>query len=298
MPQSWQFPIGQPLFTDSLARELVEQDRNSPRKAKAADTRLRFSDAGKCARQIAYDLLGLEGDGMDPASLHVANTGTVYHELLQAAIARRYPGAQMEVKGNLDPVLSNSGHADAYIAADVIANVDPSWDGGDVLFELKTKSTFQFDKAVGVMRKGWKRGTPEGPGHEVILQAALNAEANGCRTLIIGYVCFENFSVGLAEKVGLGQFDRFLAEWVIPYEVWHPMLADEIDRLTHVLDTVDDGLLPERTVYDDDGSLITIDPEAVRPHWRCNGYCSYRYQCELDGPGIVPIPAQFHKGKP
>ena len=289
MPEHWQFPVLEPLFTDALAVELVEQARGA-RKPRAFDTRLRFSDAGRCARQIAYDALGVVPAAWDPASIHVAAVGTFYHELLQAAILRRYPGAEIEVKGRL-PGLSNSGHADVRAPADAISAVVSNWGGGDVLYELKTKSTYQFDTACGVMRKGWKRGDPKGPGLEVILQAGLNAIANDCQTVVVGYVCFENYSVGLAEKVGLRQMDRFLAEWHIPVEVWRPLADDEIRRLETVLATIDADHLPERHAYDDAGDITILEPEAQKPPWQCQ-YCSFRTQCEADGPGIVEVFAE------
>lgn len=293
MPESWQFPTMQPLFTDALAQELVDAAKTADRKAKAFATRVRFSDSGRCSRQIAYDDLGVIPELWDAASLHVANTGTVYHELLQGAIQRRFAGAEIEVKG-IVPEANISGHCDAIVDAASMTAVVPEWEGGACLYELKTKGSYQFDKAVGIMRKSFKRGDPKGPGLEVVLQAGMNARAHNCETLVIGYVCFENFSVNLAEKVGLRQMDRFLAEWHVPKDIWGPLVDREIARLSEVLDTVDHNYLPEREVYDENtwGELTTIAPEDSRPPWQC-AYCSYRNQCETDGPGIVEIPVQI-----
>lgn len=290
MPESWQFPVNQPIFTDALAQELVDKAKTADRKAKAFDTRLRFSDSGRCSRQLAYDDLGVIPEVWDAASLHVAHIGSVYHELLQGAIQRRFPHCQIEVKGRV-PECDNSGHCDALADETVLMVVVTDWKGGKTLYELKTKGSYQFDKAVGVMRKSFKRGDPKGPGLEVILQAGMNAKAHNCETVVIGYVCFENFSVGLAEKVGLRQMDRFLAEWHLPKEIWQPLVDREIARLNEVLESVDLGYLPEREVYDEKtwGELTTIAPEDSRPAWNCQ-YCSYRVQCEDDGPGTVEIP--------
>lgn len=293
MPDRWQYPVTVPVITDALAQEIVDAARAAGRKPTAFGTRLRFSDAGKCTRAVAYGALGLEGDGIDPSGLHVAWIGTLYHEHLQAALQRRYPGAEIEVKGHL-PDVTDSGHADALLSEDVLTAVIPEWDGASALYELKTKSSFQFDKAVGYMRKSWKAKDPEGPGREVILQAGLNALANDCDTLIVGYVTFENISVTAAEKLGLRHFDRFLAEWHIPKDVWLPMVERELDRLHFVLDCIDGGQLPDRNVYADDGDLLEIGPEQVRPHWSCS-YCGFRLQCEKDGPGIVPVPVELRR---
>lgn len=300
MPESWQQPVMKPLFTDALAQELVDAAKTADRKAKAFDTRIRFSDSGRCARELAYSDLGVEPELWDAASLHVAFIGTTYHELLQGAIQRRFPGCKIEIKG-IVPEADNSGHCDAMAEGSVILVVVTDWKGGRTLYELKTKGTYQFDKAVGIMRKSYKRSDPKGPALEVIMQGGMNARAHDCETLVVGYVCFENFSVGLAERVGLRQMDRFLAEWHIPKNVWEPLVEREIERLQEVMQSVDLGYLPEREVYDEDpwyqdhvAELKTIAPEPTKHAWNCD-YCSFRARCEEDGPGTVEIPVAIRK---
>jgi len=215
--------------------------------------------------------------------------GTTYHELLQAAIQRRYPTAEIEVKGIVHEA-NNSGHCDALVTVN----------GTRLLYELKTKTSYQFDKAVGMMRKAWKRGEPKGPALEVIMQAGFNARAHDCDTVVVGYVCWESYSVGLAAKVGLKNQDRFLAEWHIPKSVWEPLVERETDRLMEILDTVDGGFLPEREVYDEGpwyaeqlAETVVIGPEGTHP-WNCD-YCSHANQCLADGPGMVEIPVELRK---
>lgn len=272
MPESWRFPVAEPLFVDALAQEIITEAKEKGPKPTAYATRLRFSDAGKCARAISYSARGLPGEPFDPASLHVAWVGTKYHEFLQEALAKRFPGCEIEPKGIVDDI-TNSGHADAVVRGTPL---------GDVLFELKTKSSYQFDKAIGYFRKAWKSAPPEGPGLEVILQAALNASAHTCTTIVIGYVTFENISINAAEKLGLRHFDRFLAEWHVPKDVWQPLLDQEKERLAHILECVEEGTLPRRLAYDDAGELQELDPLASRPPWQCT-YCSFRELCIEDG---------------
>lgn len=287
MPELWQYPVTVPAFVDALAAQIVDEAIAEGPKPTAFDTRLRFSGAGKCSRQIAYNALGAPGDGIDPSGLHVAWVGTRYHEWFQAALQKRYPGCEIEVKGHL-PELTDSGSADA-----IIRDVPTL---GDVAFELKTKSSFQFDQAMGYMRKAWNPTDPKGPAYEVILQAGLNAAANDCTTLVIGYVTFENISIGAAEKLGLRHLDRFLAEWHIPQDVWVPMVDREMERLRFILDCVNFGTLPEREVYGetDDHDLVTLDPEASKVPWFCQ-YCNFRTQCTADGPGLVPVPVELKR---
>lgn len=290
-PEAWKYPVAEPLFTDAFVSEVIEREATEGRKAKAYPTRLRFSDAGRCARAIAYDVLRYPRRQDDAAALHVMAVGTIYHEALQAALLRRYPSAVIEPKGIVESC-SNSGHADAVVPETEISAVVPGWQGGSLLYELKTKGTYQFDQAVGILRKQWKPRDPKGPGHSVILQAGLNALAQGCETIAIGYVCFENYSLGLAERAGLRHMDRFLAEWHIGKDVWGPLVDAEIARLSGILATIDGGHLPVRTTYDDDGEWTELDPRAKKAPWQCD-YCCFRDQCEEDGAGFVPLTPDF-----
>lgn len=305
--EHWKYPVLEPLFTDALAQEIVEAAKagvpysatveaySDADKPKAHDTRWRFSDI-RCERQQAYDDLGAPKEVWDAASLHVAFVGSVYHALLQPAIQRRFPGAEVEVKGIL-PEANSSGHADGVIDRSILTAV-VSWDGGRALFELKSKGTYQFDKAVGIMRKNFCRAKegPGGPGLDVLIQGGMNAKAHGCDTVVIGYVCFENFSVGLARQLQLRQMDRFLAEWHVPREVWLPLVEREILRLQKIGNEIDLGYLPDRLFYDEEdwGQKMILKPENKKPYWRCD-YCSYRERCIDDGPGVIEIPVDLRK---
>lgn len=289
MPESWKIPVVNPLFTDCLAQEIVDKAKTEGPKPHAFDTRLRFSDSGDCARSLAYKTLGLP-DVLDPASLHVAFMGSTYHELLQAAIQRRHPNAQIEIKGIVEEA-NDSGHCDALVVLP---------DGTRTIYELKTKSVYQFDMAVlGTSRQARKMGAdgPNGPGIDVILQGALNCLAHNCDLLTIGFVCFNNLTPALATKLGLRRMDQFLAEWHIPRDVWEPLAKREIERTNEILEAVDLGYLPAREVYDEKshGELTEIDPGAAKPYWKCADYCSFVDQCIQDGPGTVEIPVEIRK---
>lgn len=276
----WRYPVAVPTFTDSYARELVERAASEPEKPQAFDTFTRYSSAGACARQMAYRYLGAPPDRlMDPAGEVVMDLGTMLHELLQDAIGRRFPDAEFEVPTRIGHLVS--GHCDAVLAP--------------LLFEYKTVGAYAFDKAIGLNRKGYRMGTPEGPKIAHVIQAGLNARALDCTTLVIGYLSKEAVSAPLAEKVGMRPLDRILAEWEIAEHVWEPLVDKELARIESAYDIVQHGVLPERIEVMDDGSHVVIDPLAQRPHWRCNGYCPFRYRCEEDGPGTVSIPVELRR---
>lgn len=277
---TWRWPITEPLFMDSHAKELVAKALSEPSKAQAFDTFTRYSAACACSRQLAYSALGVEPDEtMDYAGQIVMDLGTTEHEKLQAAIERRFPGAQFEVPSRHGDL--TSGHCDAYL---------PPY-----LLEIKTVGAYAFDKAIGLNRKARKLENPEGPKLSHIVQAGLNAAALGCSVVVIGYLSKEAVSAPLAEQCGMRPIDRILAEWAIPEENWRPLVEAELQRITDAASLVENGYLPERIEPDDRGVVRTLNPEATSYRdagywWRCNGYCGYRYRCTQDGPGVVPIP--------
>lgn len=279
--ESWIYPVSEQLFTDSWARELAEKNTDKP---KAFDTMFRYSDAMNCSRRLVFDALGVKkSDPIDPAGLHVTTLGTYIHERVQECIERRYPGAKAEIKSSLE---LTSGSADEVVGSSVITAVIP-WEGGDCLYELKSIGGFGFDKAVGLNRKGYKLGSPEGPRISAIVQGGLNALANGCETLVVGYIAMEAVSKGLAEKVGFGEYDRFTAEWHIPREVWEPLALAEQARLERLADYVAARELPPGDAYEK-GSWIDISPLDVRPFWSCQ-YCPHMTTCKasLDGVAVL-----------
>lgn len=84
-------------------------------KPTARGTRARHSDAGKCARAIAYTAAGFErSDPMDLAGIWNTTLGTLLHEAWQAALLRRFVGAEVEVTCGWDD-LDASGHIDAVV---------------------------------------------------------------------------------------------------------------------------------------------------------------------------------------
>jgi len=250
-------------------------DRNAAqgKKAQAFDTPFRFSDSGKCGRALAYSSLSYEGEPFDAAGTFVTGLGTLLHEIVQEAILKRYPDARFEIPSQTP---TSSGHADAII---------PTEDLGLVLWELKTMNGTAAKKAIGFNTKGW--GEPSGPRYSTVIQSALNAQANGCDTIVIGHIALEAISKGLAEKWEVPEMMRFISEWIIPKEVWEPIADREIVRQLRIIDSMEDGFLPHRTVVDDDGMEISLDPENSR-YWQCQ-YCSYVNQCKQDGGGEPPI---------
>lgn len=282
----WKNPVA-PIMTDSLLLELIKQDEERGPKATAFDTPLRYSSAGDCARALSYQALGIPASNkFDAPSIWVTHLGTAIHEWVQDAIGRRYPGATFENKSQLTQLVS--GHADGVIEADVISAVIPDWQGERVLYELKTMGGFSFEKSIGLKKQKRILENPEGPRRTAILQAALNAFANNCQTIIIGHISLEGISKGVARAAGLDEIGRTVAEWHIPFDVWFPLAKEEMARMKKIVAMTDLGQIAGRIIPDDNGNALPIDPEADRPYWKCD-YCSYKDLCVSDGSGIVNI---------
>jgi len=267
----WKQPV-EPRFTQLFVEDQMARNAEQGKKAQAFNTPFRFSDSGKCGRALTYSHLGYEGEPFDAAGTFVTGLGTLLHELVQEAILQRYPDARFEVPSQS---ATSSGHADAIIPTD---------DLGLVLWELKTMNGTAAKKAIGFNTKGW--GEPDGPRYSTIIQSALNAQANGCDTIVVGHIALEAISKGLAEKWDVSEMMRFIAEWIIPKEVWEPIADQETMRQLRILESIEEGNLPHRTAVDDDGMEISLDPEGSR--WQCQ-YCSYANQCKQDGGGTPPI---------
>jgi hypothetical protein len=290
---SWKQPVREVLFTDSWARELMEVDHDKPT---AMGTPFRYSGALNCGRRMIFDALGIEQtDPIDPAGIHVTTMGTYIHERVQDAIGRRYPGARFEVKSQIG---TTSGSADGVFDEETILFVVVHWDGGKVLYELKTVGGFAFDKAIGLNRKAYKQADPKGPRPSAIVQAGLNALANGCETVIVGYIGMESVSKGLAEKLDLGPFERFIAEWHIPREVWEPMAQAELQRIDLLTTYLEEKEIPDGTAFDDEKEeWIPVSPNAARPHWTCQ-YCPHLTTCLAHEAGVDVLPLEVAKGAP
>lgn len=270
---TWKYP-GTPRFVQAWTTELLAEDHDKPI---AANTLFRHSSSLACSRRQVFSALGVEAtEPFDAAATHVTTLGTLIHERVQDAIGRLWPSAKFEV---VSTVGHTSGSADA-----VIELPDRR-----VLFELKTVGAFAFDRAIGLSRKGYKRVPPHGPRSSAICQAGINAIGHDCNEVVVAYLAMEAVSKQLADKVGLGQLDRIMAEWVIPVDVWRPMAIAELDRLDKLAGYVERREIPEGDAYDEDkDEWVPISPLQQRRHWSCD-YCPFTSACIAHESGVEVV---------
>lgn len=283
-------PDARPRFTHLLVQEWADQEaENGPREHAIAGTRFRHSDAGGCARALAYAALHVPvSNPMDLAGTWVTSLGTLIHEHVQAAIERAFPDAvSIEVKVQLDD-LDGSGHADARI--ELPDRV--------VAYELKTLGGFGYKMAVG------DRGAPQGPKHAHRIQAGMNAVGMEADETVIGYLATEAISIQQAAKKGIDELTRFCAEWTFTRDELDPLVHAEVARINGILSLLDEGTLPARKYPDPElptkavitdpttGQWQVVDDEGqildAGTWWAC-AYCRYQDTCARTPAGRVSI---------
>lgn len=295
-------PDQHPRFVRALADKLrAERERLGENGGKAharEGTRLRHSDAGKCARALALGLAGFPREPIDDAGVHVMNLGTLVHDAWQAALVEQYGDAvQVEVECQVDG-LDASGHIDAVFYEHYEGAGNPSiW---TIAYELKTMGGFGYKMAVG------ERGAPDGPRHSALTQAALNAYAVDADELVVGVIATEAISKGAAAKKGIDDLTRFAAEWTYSRDEYEPIAKAETARLQRILDLYDDGQLAPTSIPDPEvpRDALVVDPSSGRwevrdgdeivdtgSTWMC-GYCPHQSSCAaIDTPGEVAVDA-------
>lgn len=302
-------PDAHPRFVDVLVNAWdANRDDDKPT---ATGTRLRHSDAGKCARALAYTAAGIpRSDPMDLAGTWNVSLGTLLHEKWQDALQAAHPDAEVETKVSHDD-LDASGHIDAVIRIPEggewvdVPDDDATPTGASgfldkvIAYELKTIGGYGYKAAIGKAR----RGTPaEGPKVEHVLQAALNGVAVNADEIVVGYLAKECISVNQAGDIP--EVARFAAEWTFTRDEYEPLAAAEKARMAGILGILDDhqelaarkfpaGLLPKGAEIVDptkgrwevrDGDDI-VDTGSF---WAC-GYCPYRTVCATTTAGRIPV---------
>jgi len=272
-------PVARPLFADALVNQIHAANEEAGSREQAFATSFRASDAGGCARKLAYSMLGYpQTNPADLAGEWVMWLGTLIGEKLGEALQHRYGSrCELEVKVRHGDLVS--GHIDAYLK-------DPEL--GKVVVEFKTKGGYGFDKAIGINRKAYSTMEPEGPPAANKIQGALYAAALDADLLVIGVIGLESISKQLAARVGWDELARFSAEWHYDKAEYGPWARAELSRMEMIDETVKAGYLPNRVAIGDQHQAISLRPDSDRQPWQC-AYCGHRSRCIADGDGAIPI---------
>lgn len=292
-------PDPQPRFAPILAE--TWRDRSIAEREAHVSSGKPFihSDAGKCARAIAYRAAGIpRSEEMDLPGYWNTTLGTMVHAAWQESLVERF-GDQVKYEVEVSiPELDSVGYIDALVDSE--AAVDGDLRPWKVSVEAKTIGGYGFKAAVGKIRRGTP---PEGPKHDHTLQAAVNALAVDADEAVVAYLAKECISY---EDVPEAQ--RMCAEWTFPREEYEPLARDEVARVRGILDLVEKGELAARKVpgcpgeivnprtsewrqyeHTDDGPML-IDTGTLWSGKFCN-YCSWQSLCAQTPSGRVPVDA-------
>jgi hypothetical protein len=285
-----------PLDEPVLARAIEERLRTGrPDRALAHPTRLRCSDAYKCARQLAFASLGVPKDVQySPESLLAFAAGDVYGQIAGEAAARAVDAALETPVDWTDGGCSLSGHADVVYRLAELKRLLPAdhpllddlrqrgATGADVVCgEVKSMAGYGFRICAGTGPAKVKE--LPGPKREHLLQCGLYglSPSIGARWLHMVYI----------DK------DRNLtAEWIIGVDepLMHlgglsarQLVAEEVERMNQVLAVIDAGNLPARDVPG--FGRVEDPPPADAPKgsepWNCR-YCSWQPTCAALGADV------------
>ena len=261
----------------------------------ALGTVLRNSSVLGCARQMAYNYH--EAPASDPIpgpNALVMENGTLVGEQFALLAKEVYPNSIAEEPSSAAPYVS--GSVDIYIPEGDLIAIDPQWDKGNLVVEIKTMGRWNFDSQIGVnstKRQVLDEGT--GPKLGAIIQAGVNALGLETRlgvtinTVALVSETFENLSIQKSQQMGIHveDYTRMSAEWHFDRAYWEPLARAELARMAGIADEIENGWLPPRVGADDKGYLKDLDPFSDRD-WQC-AYCSHRETCKRDGGGSVAI---------
>jgi hypothetical protein len=278
-------PDPAPRFGHILAEAWMEREhqRESTRLA-----RYRHSDAGACARMLAYAALDVPiSDLMDQAGIFITTQGSIIHEAWQQALVAKYGGAATI------EVAVHDGDRGGHIDAEVYQGMTPTGEDSPWVTVIEGKSVggFRFKKAVGCPPAG---RVAEGPSYNHIIQGALGAKARNADEMVVIYWTREAISVEAAARNGFDELGRIIAEWTYDRATFTAIAEAEIARVERVLKIVDAGELPKRVIPDPElpqghvivrpleGGWVQYDGQGIALRtgstWHCN-YCKYQTLC-------------------
>ncbi len=294
-------PIAPDEFADALAAAWLDINPRQERPI-ALGARFRHSNAGKCARYLQYEELGIEkSEPLTYTARMVFKMGDHVHDEIQSALAAQWgDDCTLEWEG-LSFWMDGSLHSDATIDLG---------DGRVVVVEIKSINGFGYKLAIGA-----GRGDAEGPRSSAKLQAAMNAcSTPNCVGAYIVYASHEALSVNVAKQNNISERGRILHVWWMDIDECVALATPEFERLNAIGAWID-AHPPEEAPAMEGGQTVepTIEwiprkiptlPKGARitdpmtgtwqieregnvvdigTTWECS-YCAYQTRCNNDGP--------------
>lgn len=245
------------------------------------DMRWRGSQAGMCARKVAYETLGIEKtDPPSTADYWRMGLGSVVHELLEPAIkAWLDTDDSVEIEEEVDVKMGEHGYG--HVDLVLRTKTEPQQ---VIVLELKTINGYGYKMSV-------ENG--QGPRHSHVLQGALYANALDADLLVIGYLSMENIAPNRAEAKGIDDIGRFATEWHFPRDEYVPLAEQEAARLTGITEQAhkygtatvidrrfshSDPDIPFPAAISDPATGRWEHDASYGRAWQCR-YCDYQTRC-------------------
>jgi len=188
------------------ARELNNRPRNV----------FRASSSGLCERRLGYELLGVEGEPLQPRRLAVLKHGTILDTALKADLRRAFGDRFL----NLDELPGNRFELEGVTITFTPDGAFQSDDGQIGIVEFKTMAEFSFDRAL--------KGEID---RQYLCQAWCYHEGTGFNPIV--FVCYRKNTSAYCEVI----FDRNVEQTIVtqrfggdPRELYlnDPLLVAEV----------------------------------------------------------------------
>lgn len=288
-------PDRDPWFIDAVMDEWwqkYQDDGLLEREMAIPGLPIRASWAGKCARQVAYNVAGAEETNPTtaPDAWNFA-LGQYIHELAQHAVAKLFPGSETEVVTQLGEI--GSGHGDMLVVVSK-GQLSQFPEGARVAVEIKSVGGTKF-------KMGTEPNKGQGASPDSVMQCALNAAHMDPIPdyMLIVNLSKENVSVDMARKWGLrNEYMRFGAQWTYTQEEFLTIARDEMERLARIVETtrkrgpeavprvIPDPHMPAHVVTNPaKGTIKVLDEDGNTRKlgwaWNCS-YCNFQDRCDRD----------------
>src|SRR5215831_975746 len=262
---------------------LVEADMIEAREAEGPrptfrGTRLRASQALKCALAVGFEILQVQASNPIPfETLMAFEVGNEFHRKILGIVMRQL-GAAIEVTGYY-PEEDLSCHAD-FVYNRYLFNPGQADIPIKTVGEIKSSSGFGFLIITG------QRRSDEGPGprDEHVAQAALCAMAPNIDAKNLHFVYIDKDRHSIAEWI------LHMDEPQVRYQGLSPrQLAEaELERMRGILGRLDSGMLPARHVPGFGRVNHVPSPDSRDNPWQCR-YCQYNAICSTIAPTPTPL---------
>jgi hypothetical protein len=261
----------------------------------SSGAKFRASDAGGCARKLAYKAAGIaESNPMDITGYWNTTIGRWLHDQWQKAMDEDPDvHASFEVEFRF---LDGRGivRIDAVIELETPSPRDSN-EPFTVAYEGKSINGYGYKAAIGKIR----RGTPaEGPRMGAILQGAIGGLCANADEVVVGNWAKETLSGSTYGDVD--ELTRFTCEWTLTRDQFEPLARAEIERVGGILDLLETGLLASRKIPGVSGEIVDPamgrwerrDPSGIvldtGTTWECK-YCAFQDLCAKTPSGRVAV---------